>query len=91
MPPLLPLFGQMALQWGTHYLKTRHCEKRAVARARHKHLMIASESQQACQAAMASASGKSWKDEAWTLTFIVILAMCFSLRYNLIWLKALRF
>lgn len=77
MPPLFPLLGQMALQWGSHYLKTRHRDKRAVARARHKHLMIAAESQQAWQAAMAAASGQSWKDEAWTLSFIIILAMCF--------------
>ena len=62
---------------GTDFAKMKIADRKSLSQARHMRLRAAAKSQADWQAFMAHASAQSWKDEAWTLCFIVILAMCF--------------
>ena len=66
------------------WLKTHQEEKRAksavkVARAEAEAevMRVAATHEAGWEKVMAEASKDSWKDEAWTILFIVIIAMCF--------------
>ena len=77
MSPLITAFAQLALGWGKSTLDMRMAEKQSLMRARHKRYMTAAKSESDWQALMADAARHSWKDEAWTICFIVIFFMCF--------------
>ena len=77
MSPLITAFAQLALGWGKSTLDMRMAEKQSLMRARHKRYMTAAKSESDWQALMADAARRSWKDEAWTICFIVIFFMCF--------------
>lgn len=51
--------------------------KVAKAEAEAEVLKVAATHEAGWEKIMAQASGDSWKDEAWTILFIVIIAMCF--------------
>ena len=70
-------FGKMVLSLGQSIITQKIAERQALAKAKTVRLQHAAKSQADWQAFMADASAHSLKDEAWTLCFIVILAMCF--------------
>ena len=51
--------------------------KVAKAEAEAEVLKVAATHEAGWEKIMAQASGDSWKDEAWTILFIIIIAMCF--------------
>ena len=67
----------MVLSLGKTIISHKIAERQALAKAKTVCLQHAAKSQADWQAFMADASAQSLKDEAWTLCFIVILAMCF--------------
>lgn len=77
MMALLPALANMLISWGSAAIEQRINDKAAFQEAHHRRLMKAAESEADWQAVMASASANSWKDEAWTICFIIILIMCF--------------
>ena len=69
--------GKLILDLGTDYARHKIADRKSYHKARHKRLAEAAKSQSDWQAFMAEASLHSWKDEAWTLCFIIIFFMCF--------------
>ena len=77
---VLPIVGELAGGW----LKGKAAEKAAksqvkVARAEAEAevMKVAATHEAGWEKIMAEASKDSWKDEAWTILFIAIIAMCF--------------
>ena len=77
---LIPAVTELASGW----LKGKADEKAAVARtkvakaeAEAEVMKVAATHEAGWEKIMAQSSDNSWKDEAWTILFIVIIAMCF--------------
>ena len=77
---ILPIIGDLAGSW----LKGKADEKAAVSRAKvakaeaeAEVMKVAATHEAGWEKIMAEASKDSWKDEAWTILFIIIIAMCF--------------
>ena len=77
MSLFLASLGKLILSVGTDFAKMKIADRKSLSQARHMRLRAAAKSQADWQAFMAHASAQSWKDEAWMLCFIFILAMCF--------------
>ena len=69
--------GKIILTLGTDFARHKMADRKSLAQARQLRLAEAAKSQADWQAFMADASAHSWKDEAWTICFIIILGMCF--------------
>lgn len=59
------------------WIKAKANEKQSLSDARAKRVLAAAESEQAWSDFMQQSSASGWKDEAWTLCFIVIVLACF--------------
>lgn len=77
---LIPVVGELASGW----LKGKADEKAAIskvkvakAEAEAEVMRVAATHEAGWEKVMAEASKSSWKDEAWTILFIAIIAMCF--------------
>lgn len=77
---LIPAIAELAGGW----LKGKAEEKAAVSRvkvakaeAEAEVMRVAATHEAGWEKVMAEASKDSWKDEAWTILFIAIIAMCF--------------
>ena len=75
---LIPIVGNLAGSW----LQGKADEKKAtseakVAKAEAEVMKVAATHEAGWEKIMAQGSQDSWKDEAWTVLFIVIIAMCF--------------
>ena len=75
---LIPAIAELAGGW----LKGKADEKAAqsrvkVAKAEAEVMKVAATHEAGWEKIMAEASKDSWKDEAWTILFIAIIAMCF--------------
>lgn len=77
---LIPAISNLAGSW----LESRAEEKRATSRAKvakaeaeAEVMKVAATHEAGWEKIMAEASKDSWKDEAWTILFIAIVAMCF--------------
>jgi len=77
---LIPAVAELAGGW----LKGKADEKAALSRvkvakaeAEAEVMKVAATHEAGWEKIMAEASKDSWKDEAWTILFIVIIAMCF--------------
>jgi len=77
---LIPIVGDLAGSW----LKGKADEKKATseakvakAKAEAEVMKVAATHEAGWEKIMANSSDNSWKDEAWTILFIVIIAMCF--------------
>lgn len=77
---LIPIVGELASGW----LKGKVDEKAAATRAKvakaeaeAEVMRVAATHEAGWEKIMAESSKDSWKDEAWTILFIVIIAMCF--------------
>lgn len=77
MSLFLASLGKIVLDLGQDFVRHKIDDRQSLARAKKIRLNKAAQSQADWQAFMAEASSHSLKDEAWTLCFIVILAMCF--------------
>lgn len=77
MSVFLASLGQMILEVGADFARTKMANRKSLSKAKELRMREAVKSQADWQAFMADASAHSWKDEAWTLCFLVILAMCF--------------
>jgi hypothetical protein len=77
---LIPAISSLAGSW----LESRAEEKRAKSRvkvakaeAEAEVMRVTATHEAGWEKIMAEASKDSWKDEAWTILFIIIIAMCF--------------
>ena len=77
---LIPIVGDLAGSW----LKGKADEKKATseakvakAKAEAEVMKVAATHEAGWEKIMANSSDNSWKDEEWTILFIVIIAMCF--------------
>lgn len=77
---LIPAISNLAGSW----MESRAEEKRAKSRvkvakaeAEAEVMKVAATHEAGWEKIMAESSKDSWKDEAWTILFIVIIAMCF--------------
>jgi len=77
---LIPIVGNLAGSW----LQGKADEKKATseakvakAKAEAEVMKVAATHEAGWEKIMAKSSDNSWKDEAWTILFIVIIAMCF--------------
>jgi len=77
---LIPIVGNLAGSW----LQGKADEKKATseakvakAKAEAEVMKVASKHEAGWEKIMAQGSRDSWKDEAWTILFIAIIAMCF--------------
>ena len=77
---LIPAIANLAGGW----LKGKAEEKAATSKAKvakgeaeAEVMKVASTHEAGCEKIMAQGSQDSWKDEAWTILFIIIIAMCF--------------
>tara|TARA_R110000824_G_scaffold171998_3_gene349716 strand:+ start:464 stop:841 length:378 start_codon:yes stop_codon:yes gene_type:complete len=77
---LIPIVGNLAGSW----LQGKADEKKATseakvakAKAEAEVMKVAATHEAGWEKIMAQGSQDSWKDEAWTVLFIVIIAMCF--------------
>lgn len=77
---LIPIVGNLAGSW----LQGKADEKKATseakvakAKAEAEVMKVAATHEAGWEKIMAQGSRDSWKDEAWTILFIVIIAMCF--------------
>ena len=77
MSLFLSALGKIVLELGHDYARHKMADRKSYQKARSMRLAEAAKSQSDWQALMAEASAHSWKDEAWTLCFILILLMCF--------------
>jgi|TARA_S200002703_G_scaffold11032_2_gene10155 hypothetical protein len=77
---ILPLVGDLAGSWikgKTEEKRAKTQVKLARAEAEAEVMKVAATHEAGWEKIMAQASQDSWKDEAWTILFIVIIAMCF--------------
>src|SRR6056300_1104559 len=73
---LIPAVAELAGGWLKGKAEKAAAETRAkVAEA--EVMKVAATHEAGWEKIMAQASGDSWKDEAWTILFIIIIAMCF--------------
>lgn len=77
---LIPIVGNLAGSW----LQGKADEKKATseakvakAKAEAEVMKVAATHEAGWEKIMAQGSRDSWKDEAWTILFIAIIAMCF--------------
>tara|TARA_R110001606_G_scaffold96675_2_gene213983 strand:- start:191 stop:568 length:378 start_codon:yes stop_codon:yes gene_type:complete len=77
---LIPIVGNLAGSW----LQGKADEKKATseakvakAKAEAEVMKVAATHEAGWEKIMAQGSQDSWKDEAWTVLFIIIIAMCF--------------
>ena len=77
---LIPIVGNLAGSW----LQGKADEKKATseakvakAKAEAEVMKVAATHEAGWEKIMAQGSRDSWKDEAWTVLFIIIIAMCF--------------
>lgn len=73
---ILPLFTGV-LQLAQIWLTSKAREKQGLSEAKVKRMLSAADSEQSWTAFMAQASHEGWKDEAWTICFILIILACF--------------
>ncbi len=62
---------------GATWLQARSRERYALSRARTKSILRSAKSEQNWRSIMAVGSHTSWKDELWTVSFIIIIFLCF--------------
>jgi len=77
---LIPAVAELAGGWLKGKAEKAAAEtkaKVAKAEAEAEVMKVAATHEAGWEKIMAQASGDSWKDEAWTILFIVIIAMCF--------------
>ena len=77
---ILPLVGDLAGSWikgKTEEKRAKTQVKLARAEAEAEVMKVAATHEAGWEKIMAQASQDSWKDEAWTILFIVTIAMCF--------------
>ena len=77
---LIPIVGNLAGSWlqGKADEKKANSEaKVAKAKAEAEVMKVAATHEAGWEKIMAQGSRDSWKDEAWTILFIAIIAMCF--------------
>ena len=77
MSLFLASLGKIILTLGTDFARHKMADRKSLSQAKQLRLAEAAKSQADWQAFMADASAHSWKDEAWTICFIIILGMCF--------------
>ena len=80
MIQFIPLVGELASSWlkgKTEEKKAQTQVKLARAEAEAEVMKVAATHEAGWEKIMAQASQGSWKDEAWTILFIIIIAMCF--------------
>ena len=80
MMQFVPLMGELASSWlkgKTEEKKAKTQVKLARAEAEAEVMKVAATHEAGWEKIMAQASQDSWKDEAWTVLFIIIIAMCF--------------
>ena len=77
MTLFLSALGKVILDLGQDYVHHKIQDRKSYRTAHQKRLNEAAKSHADWQALMAQASHHSWKDEAWTICFIIILFMCF--------------
>ena len=65
------------LNAGTNWIKAKSTERQALSKAKASRLLRAAEIDADWESLMASASQSSWKDEVWTVSFILIIFACF--------------
>jgi len=77
---LIPAVAELAGGWLKGKAEKAAAETRAKvakAEAEAEVMKVAATHEAGWEKIMAQASGDSWKDEAWTILFIIIIAMCF--------------
>jgi hypothetical protein len=77
---LIPALTELAGGWLKGKAEKAAAEtkaKVAKAEAEAEVMKVAATHEAGWEKIMAQASGDSWKDEAWTILFIIIIAMCF--------------
>ena len=77
---LIPIVGELAGGWLKKVRQRRRQHRvssRLRAEAEAEVMRVAATHEAGWERVMAEASKDSWKDEAWTILFIVIIAMCF--------------
>ena len=77
---LIPAVAELAGGWLKGKAEKAAAEtkaKVAKAEAEAEVMKVAATHEAGWEKIMAQASGDSWKDEAWTILFIIIIAMCF--------------
>ena len=72
----IPIVGEL-VGLGKTYLEGRNVTSKARAEAEAKVLVTAATSVADWEKITAKSADKSWKDEAWTVTFIAIIVACF--------------
>lgn len=77
MTLFLSALGKVILDLGQDYVHHKIQDRKSYRTAHQKRLNEAAKLHADWQALMAQASHHSWKDEAWTICFIIILVMCF--------------
>jgi hypothetical protein len=77
---LLPIVGELAGSWLKGKTEKQVAKNKvaiAKAEAEAEVMKVAATHEAGWEKVMAEASKDSWKDEAWTILFIAIIAMCF--------------
>ena len=77
---LIPAIAELAGGWLKGKAEEKAAQSRvkvAKAEAEAEVMKVAATHEAGWEKVMAEASKDSWKDEAWTILFIVIIAMCF--------------
>ena len=77
---LIPIVGELAGDWLKGKAEKQVAKNKvavAKAEAEAEVMKVAATHEAGWEKVMAEASKDSWKDEAWTILFIAIIAMCF--------------
>lgn len=77
---LIPIVGELASSWLKGKTEKQVAKNKvavAKAEAEAEVMKVAATHEAGWEKVMAEASKDSWKDEAWTILFIAIIAMCF--------------
>ena len=77
---LIPAIAELAGGWLKGKAEEKAAQSRvkvAKAEAEAEVMKVAATHEAGWEKIMAQASDNSWKDEAWTILFIIIIAMCF--------------
>ena len=73
LTPFLSVVAEAGISW----VKARSAERQSLSKARSQRVLMATKTEASWAEYMAHASASGWKDEAWTLCFIAIIAACF--------------
>ena len=73
LTPFLSVIAEAGISW----VKARSAERQSLSKARSQRVLMAAKTEASWAEYMAHASASGWKDEAWTLCFIAIIAACF--------------